>query len=297
MQGFLTCKDRHIKCDEGKPVCQNCINVNRECVQRDGSRALASSMNGNMTAIETPNTPPIELLGTTTTIINLSVVPEGGNTSESAKTANTDSNPNSKPLGKYKESGIDSIDQDRNINKLTRSIKKLRYPQDTIMTQKTSTSPKSPVPAMGSDKKTPNSTTTSKPNDMDINNNNKQTSTPTPGVKLISSLSLASTTTNRPAPSNFTPLKPITHWVPPRPTIAPRTSLSGIEKAELVAEDAARKTEKQAVKVQKEKEVERMVVRAKEVQMEIRARELSGYRDCWFGTCGESVAGSKCKPY
>lgn len=250
-----------------------------------------------MTAIETPNTPPIELLGTTTTIINLSVVPEGGNTSEAVKTANTDSNTNSKPQSKFKESGIDSIDQDRNINKLTQSIKKLRYPQDTIMTQKTSTSPKSPAPATGSDKNILNSTTTSNPSDMDINNNNKQTSTPTPGVKYITSLILASTTTNRPAPPNFTPLKPITHRVPPRPTIIPRTSLSETEKAELVAEDAARRTEKQAVKLQKEKEVERMVVRAKEVEMEMRARESGGYRDCWFGSCGESVAGSKCKPY
>lgn len=29
--GCLTCRDRHLKCDEGAPVCQNCLKSNREC--------------------------------------------------------------------------------------------------------------------------------------------------------------------------------------------------------------------------------------------------------------------------
>lgn len=30
--GCLTCRQRHLKCDEGKPVCQNCRKSNRKCV-------------------------------------------------------------------------------------------------------------------------------------------------------------------------------------------------------------------------------------------------------------------------
>lgn len=29
--GCLTCRDRHLKCDEGTPICQNCLKSNREC--------------------------------------------------------------------------------------------------------------------------------------------------------------------------------------------------------------------------------------------------------------------------
>lgn len=29
--GCLTCRDRHLKCDEGAPSCQNCLKSNREC--------------------------------------------------------------------------------------------------------------------------------------------------------------------------------------------------------------------------------------------------------------------------
>lgn len=29
--GCLTCRDRHLKCDEGRPNCQNCTKSNREC--------------------------------------------------------------------------------------------------------------------------------------------------------------------------------------------------------------------------------------------------------------------------
>jgi hypothetical protein len=34
--GCLTCRDRHLKCDEGAPSCQNCLKSNREC--RKGMR-------------------------------------------------------------------------------------------------------------------------------------------------------------------------------------------------------------------------------------------------------------------
>jgi hypothetical protein len=30
--GCLTCRQRHLKCDEGKPICQNCRKSNRTCV-------------------------------------------------------------------------------------------------------------------------------------------------------------------------------------------------------------------------------------------------------------------------
>lgn len=296
MQGCLTCKDRHIKCDEGRPICQNCIKVNKECVQRDGSRARPSSVSGDTTAANTSNTTPPELVGATTTVNNLSVVPEESNTSESAKTANTDSNTNSNPLSKYKESEIDSNNQDHDINKLTQSIKELRYPQNTIMTQKISNTPKNAVPHAGSDKNIHNSATTSKPSDMEMKNN-KQTSKPAPSVKFVSPLPLASTTTNRPPPASFTALKPIHHWVPPRPAIIARTELSDAEKPELRVEDTVRKAEKEAAKLQKEREVEMMVTRAKEAQMQIRAQALGGHRDCRFGTCEESAAACKCKPY
>ena len=29
--GCLTCRERHLKCDEGTPTCQNCVKSNREC--------------------------------------------------------------------------------------------------------------------------------------------------------------------------------------------------------------------------------------------------------------------------
>lgn len=31
--GCLTCRERHLKCDEGKPICQNCKKSNRPCVR------------------------------------------------------------------------------------------------------------------------------------------------------------------------------------------------------------------------------------------------------------------------
>ncbi|KAG9901660.1 hypothetical protein KCU94_g7819, partial [Aureobasidium melanogenum] len=29
--GCLTCRERHLKCDEGAPICQNCRKSNRQC--------------------------------------------------------------------------------------------------------------------------------------------------------------------------------------------------------------------------------------------------------------------------
>ena len=29
--GCLTCRERHLKCDEGMPICQNCKKSNRQC--------------------------------------------------------------------------------------------------------------------------------------------------------------------------------------------------------------------------------------------------------------------------
>lgn len=295
MQGCLTCKDRHVRCDEGRPVCQNCIKVNRECVQRDGSRALPSSTSSDTTAANTPNTTAACSTGAASTVDDLRVTAENSNTSESAKAANTVNHTNLKALSKYKENEIDPTDQDHDINKLVQGTKNIRRPQTAIMNKKTVPQSKSPVPAMDGNEQTSKPTTTPKPNDPKLHDN-KNTPKSTLGPRFVSSLSLASTTTNRPPPASFTPLKPITHWVPPRPKIIARTELSDAEKAELYAEDAARKVEKEAAKLQKKKEVEMMVARAGEAQMRIRAQELGGFRDCPHGTCDQSVAGCKCVP-
>ncbi|KAH0386205.1 hypothetical protein KCU92_g2844, partial [Aureobasidium melanogenum] len=162
------------------------------------------------------------------------------------------------------------------------------------MDKKTAPEPKPAIPPTNTDKNVPNSTTISKPSEPTMNNT-QQTSLPTPSAKLISPLSLASTTTNRPPSATFTPLKPIYHWVPPRPAIIAGTELSEAEKAGLRAEDATRKAEKEAEKLKKAKEVESMVARAEEVQMQSRAQQLNGYRDCVFGTCGKSVAACRCR--
>ena len=52
--GCLTCRERHLKCDEGLPECQNCKKSNREC--KRGVR-----LNFIDTQVKTPPiTPPIE---------------------------------------------------------------------------------------------------------------------------------------------------------------------------------------------------------------------------------------------
>ncbi|KAG9741886.1 hypothetical protein KCU73_g8807, partial [Aureobasidium melanogenum] len=162
------------------------------------------------------------------------------------------------------------------------------------MDKKTAPEPKPAIPPTNTDKNVPNSTTISKPIEPTMKNT-QQTSPPTPSAKLISPLSLASTTTNSPPSATFTPLKPIYHWVPPRSTIIARTELSEAERTGFRAEDATRKAEKEAEKLRKAKEVESMVARAEEVRMQSRAQQLNGCRDCPYGTCGESVAACKCR--
>ncbi|KAK6001257.1 hypothetical protein QM012_002588 [Aureobasidium pullulans] len=295
MQGCLTCKDRHIKCNEGRPVCQDCIKVNKECIQRDGSRALPSSTGCDLTAVNTPNTTPAESQQENATVKSLRVVTGNDNTSESAKAANAASITISESLGKHKEGETVSTDHDHNINKLVRSIKNLRHPQAAIMNEDTTPRSKPAAPATGKDENVLESTTISKPSDTKMNN--KTPLQPPSSTQFVSTLSLASTTTNRPPPANFTPLKPITHWVPPRPTIIARTEPSDTEKAELRAEQAARKTEKEAAKQQKEEENEMLVAKALETDMLTRAQRLGGCRDCPFRICGESAAACRCKPY
>lgn len=276
IQVYLTCKDCRIKCDEGIPVCQYCVKVNRECVQRDSSGALLSSTSSDATAANTPNTTPAQPLAAETTVDSLSVVAEYNNTSETAKTANTISNTILEPLSKYTEDEIDSTGYDHDIKNLVQSINKRDYAQTSIMDKKTAPKPKPAAPVLGGDKNVSNSTTISKPTNKDMGNNTKETSKPASSAKFISTLSLASTTTNRPPRPNFTPFKPITDWVPPRPTIIARTELCEVEKAELRAEEATRKTEKGTAKRQKRKGVEMMVANAKEAQLQTRARELGG---------------------
>ncbi|KAH0150581.1 hypothetical protein KCU67_g10597, partial [Aureobasidium melanogenum] len=218
----------------------------------------------------------------------------GNNASETGKAANTIRNTNSEPLSEYKESKNYSTDQDHDTNNHIQSINKLDYPQTSIMDKKTASEQKPAIPPTNTDKNVPNSTTIPKPSEPTMNNT-QQTSPPIPSAKLISPLSLASTTTNSPSSATFTPLKPIYHRVPPRPTIIARTELSEAEKAGLRAEDATRNAEKEAEKLRKAKEVEGIVARAEEVQMQSRAQQLGENRDCVFGTCGESVAACMCR--
>ncbi|KAH0352011.1 TBC-domain-containing protein, partial [Aureobasidium melanogenum] len=294
LQGCLTCKERHIECDEGKPICQNCIKVNRECVQRDDSWALPSSTSSDSTAVDTSNTTPPKSLAIGTTVDNLGVGKENGNTSETEEATNTISNTKSEPLSKYKENKIGSTDHHHDVNNLVPNTNKINYLQTITMDKKTppKVNPAASVP--NSDKNVPKSTTTSTSSSPKIKINRKPSS-PAPGPKIITPLALASTITNRHPSATFTPLKPIHHWLPPRPTIIARTDLPAAEIAELRAEEAARKAEKEAEKKKREREVEMMRERAREVQMQMRAQELGGHRDCPFGICEESAADCKCK--
>ncbi|KAG9741484.1 hypothetical protein KCU73_g8918, partial [Aureobasidium melanogenum] len=112
MQSCLACRDCHVKCDEGRPICQNCIKVTRECVQTDGSPALPSSISSDATAANTPNTTPARPCETEFIVDNLSIITEDNNASETGKAASTIRNANSEPLSDYKESEIDSTDHD-----------------------------------------------------------------------------------------------------------------------------------------------------------------------------------------
>jgi len=70
-QGCLTCKNRHVKCDETRPICNNCRRLDRVCVQRDGSsadpRAQASGSNA-----ANPPVPPMGLIAPTTQAVGSS---------------------------------------------------------------------------------------------------------------------------------------------------------------------------------------------------------------------------------
>jgi hypothetical protein len=95
--------------------------------------------------------------------------------------------------------------------------------------------------------------------------------------KYTSTLSLASTTTNAPTNPNSTPLRPIHHWVLPRPVILRRTSPPPAEKAATRAEHAARQAEKKAEAEETEKEMQILrqgAKKAKELEMEERAKAL-----------------------
>jgi hypothetical protein len=54
-QGCLTCRDRHVKCDETKPVCDNCRKLGRLCVQRDGSSVNAAAQDDESNAPDAPH--------------------------------------------------------------------------------------------------------------------------------------------------------------------------------------------------------------------------------------------------
>lgn len=102
--------------------------------------------------------------------------------------------------------------------------------------------------------------------------------------KFTSTLSLASTTTNRPPPASFAPLRPIHHWVPPRPTTIRRTSPPPAERAAMRAEHAARQAEKAAEAQRKEAEMKILREGAKkseEVEKEKRAKALQERERQW----------------
>jgi hypothetical protein len=99
--------------------------------------------------------------------------------------------------------------------------------------------------------------------------------------RFTSTLSLTSTTTNKPPGSTFKPLRPIHNWVPPRPNITARTEATDAEKAELRAEDAVRKAEKKAEAERKEKEMEILLGGAKKREEEKRAKDLAEHIRSW----------------
>ncbi|KAH0279059.1 TBC-domain-containing protein, partial [Aureobasidium melanogenum] len=207
MQGCLNCRDRHTKCDEGKSICQDCVKVDRECVQRDGSRALPLSTSSDPTAA---NTSPAKAWAAGTAVDSLSIVAEEDNTSESAKAANTIGNTNLEPLNEYKKSEIDSPNHDHDINNHVQNIDKLDYPQTFLMNKSTVSKPNPALSPTSSDKNVSKCTTIAKPSEQTMSTT-KESYSPTPGAKFIPPLSLTSAITNRPVPPNCTPLKPIYH--------------------------------------------------------------------------------------
>ncbi|KAM0364064.1 hypothetical protein ACHAO7_012083 [Fusarium culmorum] len=49
--GCLTCRERRKKCDEQKPICQNCLGNSRVCIYDPRQRGLGSQKHGNKAAI------------------------------------------------------------------------------------------------------------------------------------------------------------------------------------------------------------------------------------------------------
>jgi hypothetical protein len=136
-----------------------------------------------------------------------------------------------------------------------------------------------------------NTTTTPTSSPPNGNKDNNAPSISNPGITLTISpifkprytatLSLASTTTNKPPGSTFKPLKPIHNWIPPRPVIIARTEATDAEKAELRAEAAAREAEKKLVVEQKQREMEILMGGAKKAEAEKRARESAERVGSW----------------
>jgi hypothetical protein len=136
-----------------------------------------------------------------------------------------------------------------------------------------------------------NTTNTQNSSPHNGNKDNNAPSTNNPGVPLMTSpisksrytptLSLASTTTNKPPGSTFKPLKPTHNWVPPRPDIIARTEATDAEEAELRAEAAARETEKKQAAEQKQRKMKILTGGAKKAEAEKRAKELAERIRSW----------------
>lgn len=64
-QDCVTCRNRHVKCDETRPICNNCRRLNRVCVQRDGSSADLRGQAGASATFCTLTTAPVRAAGST----------------------------------------------------------------------------------------------------------------------------------------------------------------------------------------------------------------------------------------
>jgi hypothetical protein len=172
-------------------------------------------------------------------------------------------------------------------------------PNNSVMNRKTTPTKVSSQPIkdtpLNPDLQSPGSINTTTTPTSSPHNGNNDTNTPStslPSIPLTTNpifaprytptLSLASTTTNKPPGATFKPLRPIHNWVPPRPAIIARTEATDAERAELRAEAAAREAEKKQVVEQKQKEMEILMGAAEKAEVEKRARELAervGFRD------------------
>jgi hypothetical protein len=165
-------------------------------------------------------------------------------------------------------------------------------PGNSVTAHKTTTTNNSSKPMknppLNPDLQSPGSINTTNTPTSSPHNGNNDTNAPSTSLSSIPlktnpiskprytpTLSLASTTTNKPPGPSFKPLKPIHNWVPPRPVIIARTEATDAEKAELRAEAAAREVEKKQVVEQKQKEMEVLRGGAKKAEVERRAREVA----------------------